>query len=246
VQSSQGQAGEVRRDDIERELQSFSYTVAHDLAGDFRHVSEFSRLLLAETSRSGGARQRRYAEVVRAAAARCQRTLDQLLTYSRVQQAPLEPTHHDATPILRVLIARAAEQQTSPAEVLIEPLGEVYADPKLLSLAFACLVGNAARARRPGAPLRIVVRTAHDAETWRMRISDNAPALDLGRRESAFQVLERQPGDGAFAGTAGGLAICRRIARRHGGDAGFLNTDDGACVQLSLPRATSTGYDILV
>ena len=222
--------------DLEQELQAFSYTVSHDLAGCFRHVSQFSRLLLAETEDAGAARRRAHAESVRRAADRCQLMLDQLLVYSRVQQKPLAPMRHDATPSADLAIARLAATETIGAEVSIEPLGEVWADATLLRLALEHLIDNAIKFRRPGARPRVAIRPAHDARTWRVRIRDDGLGVDPRRREQAFQMFRRLNGEDDFAGVGAGLAICRRIARRHGGDACFVDCDAGACVQLSLPR----------
>jgi light-regulated signal transduction histidine kinase (bacteriophytochrome) len=224
--------------DLEQELQAFSYTVSHDLSACFRHVSEFSRLLLAEMEISGTVRERSHAEYVRATAVKCQLMLDQLLTYSRVQQKPLQPANHDATQSLTLAIERAPGLRPRDANVSIEPLGEVYADAKLLVMAFEHLIDNAIKFRRSGARPQIAVQPAHDEQAWRVRITDNGLGIDIANREKAFQMFNRLNGEGAFAGVGAGLAICRRIARRHGGDVRFLDCADGACVELSLPYVT--------
>jgi chemotaxis family two-component system sensor kinase Cph1 len=232
--------------DLELELQAFSYTVSHDLSACFRHVSEFSRLLLAEMEISGSTRERSHAQYVRATAVKCQLMLDQLLTYSRVQQNLLNPAMHDATQSLTRAIACVHELRTSGAEVAIEPLGEVYADPKLLALALEHLIDNALKFRRMGARPQISVRPAHDEQAWRVQVIDNGLGIDVAHREKVFQMFNRLNSEGAFAGVGAGLAICRRIARRHGGDVRFLDCADGACVELSLPHvpAVSGEYSL--
>jgi len=227
---------DLRCADLEEELQAFSYTVSHDLSSCFRHVSEFSRLLLVETNATGSARQRNHAEFVRRAADRCQLMLDQLLTYSRVQQKPLSPARHDATASAQLAIARLEALSAVHAQISIEPLGEIYADAKLLALALEHLIDNAIKFRRPGVRPQIAISPAHDAATWRVRVRDDGLGVAVANREKAFQMFRRLNGEDDFGGVGAGLAICRRIARRHGGDARFLDSDDGACVQLSLPR----------
>jgi light-regulated signal transduction histidine kinase (bacteriophytochrome) len=234
---------DLRCAEVEEELQAFSYIVSHDLSGAFRHVSAFSRLLLAETDQVGTARQRTHAEYVHRAAERCQLMLDQLLAYSRVQQKPLSPAWHDATTSVELALMRLGAADSANVQVSIEPLGEVYADAKLLALAFGHLIGNAVKFRSPGARPRIAVRPAHDAKAWRVRISDNGLGVDVAHRELAFQMFKCLNREDAFAGVGAGLAICRRIAYRHGGDVCFLDCDAGACVELTLPRSEARSRD---
>ena len=222
----------------EQELQDFSYIVSHDLSASLRHVTEFSRLLLDELGDDLTDRQRAHAAHVRAATGKCQVMMEQLLAFSRVQQQPLECAAHDATPTLKLAVLQlSAEIQEAGAEVTTESLGIVHADPNLLALAFLHLLGNAIKFHRPGVQPRIVVRAAHDAAFWRVRVSDNGLGVEPAYRDRAFRMFQRLNGEGAYPGVGAGLAICRRIARRHGGDVKFLDCAAGACVELSLPRA---------
>ena len=153
----------------EEELQSFSYIVSHDLAASLRHISEFSRLLLGELPEDLTPRQQAHATHIRAATDNCQAMMEQLLTYSRVQQKTLDKVWQDANasfdlPILQ-LTARTAPEGV---DLSIEPLGEVCADTGLLVLAFEILMDNAAKFRRPDVRPRITVRPAHDELMWRV------------------------------------------------------------------------------
>jgi len=221
----------------EEELRSFSYIVSHDLAASFRHVSEFSRLLLGELTEDLTARQQAHATHVRAATDKCQAMMEQVLAYSRVQQKTLDKVWQDANtsfdlPILQ-LTAQAAPEGV---DLHVEPLGEVCADTALLVLAFRLLMDNAVKFRRLGVRRQISVRPAHDELMWRMQITDNGVGVDPAYREKAFQMFHRLHGEDAFPGVGAGLAICRRIARRHDGALTFLDRAEGACIELALPR----------
>lgn len=225
----------------EQELQSFSYIVSHDLAASFRHVSEFSRLLLGELTEDLTARQQAHATHIRAATENCQVMMEQLLAYSRVQQKTLEKAGQDANTSFQLPILQLASQAAATgADLQIEPLGEVYADTALLVLAFRLLMDNAIKFRRADVRPRIAVQPAHDDLTWRMRITDNGIGVARPYREKAFQMFHRLNGEGAFPGVGAGLAICRRIARRHGGALTFLDRAEGACIELALPREAAT------
>lgn len=226
---------ERRAAETERELQEFSYIVSHDLAASCRHVAEFSRLLLAEFGDDLTSRQQAHADHIRTATEKSQLMMEQLLAFSRVQQKLLEVVRQDATPILRLAMLQLSIVETIGIEVVVEPLGEVYADTKLLGMIFHELLDNAIKFRRPGTPLRIAVQAADDGAFWRLRITDNGFGIEPAFREKAFRMFHRLNGEGAYPGVGAGLAICRRIARRHGGEARFIDCADGACVEVALP-----------
>jgi light-regulated signal transduction histidine kinase (bacteriophytochrome) len=227
----------------EEELQAFSYIVSHDLAMSFRHVAEFSRLLMVELGDGLTERQQTYAEHVAAASARCQMMIEQLLAFSRVQQRALEPSLQDATLAMRLALLRlAVKVQLADAEAEIEPLGEVIADHDLLGLAFHHLMDNAIKFRRPDVRPHVKVSAVRDGRMWRLRVADNGLGVDRAHREKAFQMFHRLQGE-AFPGVGAGLAICRRIARRHGGEARFVDSGSGACLELALPLAGPPAHE---
>jgi light-regulated signal transduction histidine kinase (bacteriophytochrome) len=221
----------------ELELQAFSYMVSHDLAASFRHVSEFSRLLLGELGEGLTGRQQSHAEHIRAATDRCQSMMDQLLSFSRVQQQTLEPVSHDATLAMRQAMTRLNIPNGGAWAVSIEPLGEVFADGRLLGVMFQHLLDNALKFRRPDVPVRVHVEANHDLLSWRVRLTDNGVGVDPALRAKAFEMFRRLNSQTAYPGVGAGLAICRRIARRHGGELQFLDCDEGACIELTLPHA---------
>jgi signal transduction histidine kinase len=185
-------------------------------------------------------RQQAYAGHILAAGARCQSMMEQLLAYSRVQHKALDPMLRDATPTMQLaLLDLVTEGRAVNADITLEPLGEILADPQLLTIVFHRLVDNALKFVRPGVRPRIDIRSAHDDQMWRVRITDNGVGIAAAQREKVFGMFQRLYGEDAYPGVGAGLAICRRIARRHGGEIRFLNQDDGACVELALPRAAA-------
>jgi light-regulated signal transduction histidine kinase (bacteriophytochrome) len=224
------------REAVEQELQDFCYTVSHDLAASFRHLSAFSRLLVEDFEGSLTSRQRAYADQIRSANTRCQLMMEQLLVFSRAQQRVLAPSRLDASMTMeQAMLQLAHDGPPLDAEIELEPLGFVRADADLLGLTFRHLLGNALKFRRPGQRPHIAITSDGDAATWRLRIRDDGVGLDPRSHEKAFRMFQRLGGD-AYPGVGAGLAICRRIAHRHGGDVRFLDAGAGACVELSLPQ----------
>jgi light-regulated signal transduction histidine kinase (bacteriophytochrome) len=226
--------------DIEAELQDFSYTVSHDLAATFRHQAGFSRLLLEELGGRLNSRQQSHADHLLAASDKCQLMLEQLLVHSRLQQKTLDRSRVEADQVVGLLLLQfSAQIAEAEAKVTCESLGEIVADRELLTLALHHLIENAIKFRRSGYPPRIAISCAHDAQTWRVRISDNGPGVPSAYREKAFRMFQRLNPEGVYPGLGAGLAICRRIARRHGGEVSFRDCEDGASIELALPLTPS-------
>ena len=224
--------------EAERELRDFSYIVSHDLAASCRHVAEFSRLLMGDLGEGLTGRQQAYAIRISMAAAKCQTMMEELLLFSRVQQKPLERAEQDAAASLQLArLQLATEIEAAGAEISVGPLGQVYADPDLLALVLRHLLDNAIKFHRPHVRPRIAVQATQDETVWRLRITDNGVAVEPAFRDKAFGMFQRLNGEDAYPGVGAGLAICRRIARRHRGDVRFLDCAEGACIELTLPRA---------
>lgn len=219
------------------ELEDFSYIVSHDLASSFRHVSEFSRLLVGELQDGLTEPQAAYAARIVAATTKGQAMLEALLVYSRVQHKRLDRQPDDAAATMRrALLMLAPEMRASGAAVKIAPLGEIQCDPRLLAIALQALMSNAIKFHHPGGRPRITVDLANDAVFWRIRITDNGVGVDVADREKVFRMFHRLDSDDDYPGIGAGLTICRRIARRHGGEVMFLDCTGGARVELSLPH----------
>jgi light-regulated signal transduction histidine kinase (bacteriophytochrome) len=221
----------------EHELQTLSYVVAHDLSASIRYMTSFSRMFAAEFGGDLTKKQKLYADQLEAAGIHCAAMLEQLMVYSQVQGRSLVKGLHDPTPVIRLQGLRlTAGAESGLAEILVEPLGPVYADQDLLSQAIAALLDNAVKFHRPGVAPRVVVEPAHDDAFWRVRVRDNGIGVDPGYREAAFSMFRRLNRADAYPGLGAGLAICRRIARRHGGEANFVDCSEGACLEFAVPQ----------
>jgi signal transduction histidine kinase len=231
---------------VEQELQDFSYTVSHDLAASFRRLSAFSHLFLGEFEQELTQRQRTYAKHVQAANDRCQTMMEQLLVFSRAQQRVLIPAPQDANLAIRMaMLQLLRDHQPIQATVVIEPLGQAYADPDLLGLVFRHLLSNADKFHPPREPRAVNISAIRDQRYWRLRIRDNGVGVPADYREQAFQMFRRLQADDEYPGVGAGLAICRRVAHRHNGEVSFLDSEEGACVELALPLGPRSKADEL-
>jgi light-regulated signal transduction histidine kinase (bacteriophytochrome) len=229
-----------RADVIERELQEFSYIVSHDLAAPCRHLSHFSQMLLRDMGGKLTDSQRTYSRQIQAAGEKCQAMLDQLILFSRVQTCQLNCASHDAAYLARTALLQISQEvHQAEAEVSIGALGTVFGDDNLLTKAFKELILNAVRYRQPDRPCRARVDAEAADGRWVARVIDEGIGLDPAYHEKAFRMFWRLNPDDAVGVVGAGLAIVRRIVRRHGGEARFVPRTAGACVEVELPLARS-------
>jgi light-regulated signal transduction histidine kinase (bacteriophytochrome) len=222
----------------EQELAEFSYIVSHDLAASFRHIREFSRFLVAELGERPSAALE-HAHFVQAAAEKCQTMLDALLTYSRVQQRALSLADCNMRDVVEMAVLQLGSQIREAASILqLEIEGCAHGDREMLTDAFKLLIENALRFRRPGATCRIFISGGADQSgVWRGHVGDNGAGLAEQYWDKAFQMFWRL--DPSHAGVGAGLAVCRRMIRRCGGEVRFTAQESGAAVEVLL--TTSEG-----
>lgn len=201
-----------------RELEQFAYVASHDLQEPLRKVLAFGDRLKARCADQVGDQGREYIERMQTAAARMRTLIQDLLTYSRVGTRAVEfapvPLGEVAAEVLSDLELRL--EQTG-ATVDLGPLPAVEADRLQMRQLFQNLIGNALKFRRPDAPPRVTVRAETDGDRCRLTVTDNGIGFDNTYADRIFQVFQRLHGRDEYEGTGIGLAICRKIAERHGG-----------------------------
>lgn len=205
--------------DLAAEHESFSYTVSHDLRAPLRVVEGFARILKEDY----GARLDRvgndHLDRVMGAAARMNSMIDALLSLSQLSTRPLARQPVDLSQLAGYVaeeLRRAAPQREVVLE--IEPGLTVQGDPTLLRMVLENLLGNAWKysGKVPCAEIRF--GCAEQGGRRVFVVSDNGAGFDMRFAERLFGVFQRLHSASDFQGTGVGLALVRRIIRRHGGD----------------------------
>ncbi|HWP94267.1 MAG TPA: CHASE3 domain-containing protein [Gammaproteobacteria bacterium] len=225
-----------------RELESFSYSVSHDLRAPLRAVEGFTRMLEEDYGPTLDDEGRRLLRVVQDNARRMGRLIDDLLSFSRLGRQPLT----FATVDMRVLAAQAAAEAGTAAAnpsltIDIGELPPARGDPALIAQVWANLIHNAVKysARSPAPIVRITAR--RDGADNLYSVSDNGVGFDMRYAGKLFGVFQRLHGQDEFPGTGVGLAIVQRIITRHGGRIwAEAEPGHGATFHFTLPR--SEGY----
>lgn len=200
-----------------RELESFSYSVSHDLRAPLRSIRGFSEVLLERYSENLDARGQ---EFLRRACDSClhmDRLIEDLLKLSRVNRSELQPDRVDLTAMVRSILDELQKAEPNrPMEIVLPDGLAAAADERLLRLAMENLLRNAWKFTRDAPSPRIEFGKTEDAETV-FFVRDNGAGFDMAYANKLFGVFQRLHSTSEFPGTGIGLATVQRVIRRHGG-----------------------------
>ncbi len=200
-----------------RELQQFAYVVSHDLKEPLRTVASYCQLLQRRTRGQLDADSRQCIDFAVDGARRMRQLIDALLTYSRVGR--MEPASEpvDLDDLLRRVIAglrRVVDEKN--AVIHVGPLPVVSGSPYMLTQLFQNLVENALRFTEKARP-EIRIFSQEHGDCCRIAVADNGIGIRPDDAERIFGVFSRLHTRDDYPGTGIGLAVCRKIAQRHGG-----------------------------
>jgi light-regulated signal transduction histidine kinase (bacteriophytochrome) len=220
---------------VNRELESFSYSVSHDLRAPLRAIDGYARMLGEDYASRLDAEAQRLVGVVRSSARRMGQLIDDLLAFSRLGRQDVKKQPIDMTALANEVAAETGSQSAME----ISTLPAAQADRTLLKQVWVNLIGNAvkysAKAKRP----RIEIGGRQDANELVYWVRDNGAGFDMRYVGKLFGVFQRLHRAEEFSGTGVGLAIVQRIVARHGGRVwaeGELGK--GACFYFLLPKGT--------
>jgi light-regulated signal transduction histidine kinase (bacteriophytochrome) len=224
VSELEGTEAELRRltarlEVSNRELQDFASVASHDLQEPLRKIQAFGGRLAARLGEGLDAESADYLVRMQAATARMQAIIDDLLALSRISTQPRSVRDTSLGRVVREVLADLETRiEASGAQVTVDPLPTLPADPTHMRQLFQNLLGNALKFVQPGVPprVRVYAEAAGDGR-WRIAVQDNGIGFDEKYLDRIFTVFQRLQGRAAFEGTGIGLAICRRIVERHGG-----------------------------
>jgi PAS domain S-box-containing protein len=202
-----------------RELEAFSYSVAHDLRAPLRGIDGFSQILLENYSDKLDKEGRHYLAKLSQSAHHMAQLIDSLLMLSRVTRADILRERIDLSEIVRTTAAQLRESAPQrKVEFVIDDSLFAHGDRRLLGILFDNLLGNAFKftAIQPKARIEFgsVLKDGRNV----FFIRDNGAGFDMAYASKLFGVFQRLHAEREFEGIGIGLATVQRIIRRHGGD----------------------------
>jgi signal transduction histidine kinase len=221
-----------------KELESFSYSVSHDLRAPLRAVDGYARMLEEDYQDRLDAEGLRLLGVVREASTRMGRLIDDLLGFSRLGRQELSTRHVD----MGLLVAEVIGEVKGDARAAIEigALPAALADRPTMKQVWINLIGNALKySGKREAPVVQIGGKAERGELvyW---VRDNGAGFDMRYAQKLFGVFQRLHRADEFPGTGVGLAIVQRVVVRHGGRIWAEGKPgEGACFYFSLPEVAA-------
>ncbi|WP_310567838.1 response regulator [Hydrogenophaga sp.] len=219
-----------------KELEAFSYSVAHDLRAPLRAIVGFSRELVREHPTDLGDDGLDLLNRIATAGQRMSALIDALLHMARLNQMPLQLRVVDISHMASEIAAQLMEAEPDRVvQIRVSPNLEAMADPTLVHSLLDNLLRNAWKfsARSPVARIDVGVRTVHGETVFFVR--DNGCGFDMASADRLFGAFQRLHRDDEYAGTGIGLTIVQRIVMRHGGRVwAYSEPGQGAAFHFTL------------
>ena len=218
-----------------QELESFSYSVSHDLRAPLRAVDGYARMLEEDYRERLDEEGRRLLRVVRDSSARMGRLIDDLLAFSRLSRQ--QPAARRVEMAALVAEAAAEARGESRAALDLAPLPDADADRAMLKQVWLNLIGNAFKYSAKRADARVEIGARQEIGEVVYWVRDNGVGFDMRYAAKLYGVFQRLHRAEEFPGTGVGLAIVQRVVSRHGGRVwAESKLGEGACFYFSLPR----------
>ena len=230
--------------DLNRELEAFSYSLSHDLRAPLRAVQGYADLLLVDHDPPLQGQTQQFVQNIHRAAARMDTLIDDMLTLAKVQRSDLRLQPVRIGVLVRELLA--VLQQREPqrrVRVEVDDTLRAEADLPLLRLALENLLANAWKftGRRDEAVIRFHAATGDDGRPVYC-VADNGAGFDMAQAGQLFEPFRRLHKASEFPGTGVGLAIVQRVIQRHGGRLwAEASRDEGARFFFVLPGPVAGG-----
>ena len=229
-----------------RDLQDFAFVASHDLQEPLRKIVTFGDFLSSEYGDRLDEQGRSYVKSMQSAARRMQTLIRELLAYSRVSSRAGEFVEVDLSSLAReILTDLEASLRETGGRVDIGVLPTIEAEPLQMRQLLQNLMGNALKFHRTdAAPIVTLSRDETSPDGWcQLRVEDNGIGFEPKYADRIFTVFQRLNARGDYEGTGVGLAICKKIVERHGGEITATGRPGrGSTFTLSLPLyQTRTG-----
>ena len=225
------------------ELEQFAYVASHDLQEPLRMVASYTQLLGKRYGEKLDGDAKEFMGYIVDGAGRMKQLIEDLLAYSRVGTRGREFAPVSLESVLKKALSnlRSAIEDSGTA-VTSDLLPEVMADESQLGQLLQNLIGNALKFRGEAAP-RIHVSCASLDKEWEIAVRDNGIGIEPQYFERIFMVFQRLHDKGQYPGTGIGLAICKKVVDRHGGQIWVTSKPgEGSSFHFTLPKKRGNNH----
>lgn len=229
---------------LNRELESFSYSVSHDLRAPLRAIVGFTQNLQEDIGDKLDPLEQQMLQRILANGFRMNQLIDDLLALARATQQPLQVSELDLSTMALDTFERLCTSQQCHARLQVQPGLHTRGDARLISVVLENLLNNAIKFSRNRADPQIKLSATEDLGEIVYQLQDNGAGFDMAWVNKLFNAFQRLHKETEFEGTGIGLATVKRVIVRHGGriwaDAA---PDQGASFYFTLPAENASEND---
>jgi PAS domain S-box-containing protein len=222
---------------LNKELESFSYSVSHDLRAPLRAIDGFGQALLEDYAAQWDKTAQDYLQRILVGSRRMGQLIDDMLGLSRVTRRTLRRTQVNLGSLAQEAVAQLQQAEPERAiRLVVDDELTAHCDPDLLRIALTNLLHNAWKYTAKQAQAHIELRHHQNGTTSAFMVRDNGVGFDMQHADKLFTAFQRLHADGEFQGTGIGLATVARVIHRHGGRVwAESEPDQGATFYFTLP-----------
>ncbi len=229
----------IRTESANKELESFSYSISHDLRSPLRTMIGYAGAIEEDFSASLPDQARDYLDRISRAAGRLDRLIQDLLTYSRISTEEIKIQPVDLDRLVRDTIRDYPDLEAQSGHIQIEGhLPAVLGYDSGLAQIVANLIGNGLKFVRPGEKPAITIRAEDRGESARIWFIDHGIGISPANQARIFKIFEQLHSARQYAGTGIGLAVVKKTVERMGGTIGVESEENAGCrFWIELHRA---------
>ncbi len=218
----------ARLEEVNVELEAFTFSASHDLRVPIRHVHEFAQAIAGDSASRLSPRSRDDLRLIVSSTDKMDTLIVDLLAYSRLSRGELEIVPTPLEPVVASVLAgfRTTIERSRATVSVQRPLPTVLADRVGLAQALSNLVGNALKFAAPGRPPRVVLRADTTNEAPRLYVEDNGIGIPAGQHQAVFRMFHRLNSSTRYPGTGIGLSLVAKAMARMGGSCGVESEPD--------------------
>lgn len=221
---------------VNKELESFSYSISHDLRAPLRAVNGYAKMIEEDYEKVLDEEGKRLLNIVQSNAKKMGILIDDLLAFSRLGRKEIKKSEINVKELLEATLSELSKSFEHSAKIYTEELNNILADYTLISQVFFNLISNAVKYSSKKENPVVTIGSEIKENDVIYKISDNGAGFDMKYGHKLFGVFQRLHSAEEFEGTGVGLAIVQRIINKHGGRIWAEGkVDEGAIFYFSLP-----------
>lgn len=222
---------------LNKELETFSYSVAHDLQAPLRIINGYSEILIEDYQENLSEDGKKLLKIISGNVKRMSQLIEGLLHFSKLGRLPLNKVVIDTRNLLQIVLDELiTDADTDKVDVRLATLEDLTCDRNLIYHVFSNLISNAIKYSHKTGKSKVQINSWKEDGSITYSVKDNGVGFDMKYKDKIFEVFQRLHKDSEFEGTGIGLAIVQRIISKHNGRIwAESEINKGATFYFSLP-----------